>query len=107
MLQIKYYTYVFVRTDIPVEQIIVQSCHAALEAGIKFGTKSNTPNSLIVIGVKNKYQLEKAYNHITDKFKTEKFYEPSWDYGFTAFATESIQDLDRSCLKKYQLWRHK
>lgn len=91
----------------PIEQIIVQASHAALEAGIKFGTKSNTPNSLIVIGVKNKTQLEKAYAHISSRFKTEMFFEPSWNYGFTAFATEPIQESDRVEFKKYQLWRQK
>ena len=84
---------------------MVQACHAALEAGIKFGTNSEIPNSLIVIGVKNKDQLNKALAHISPLFKTEQFFEPSWDYGLTAFATESISEHDRQAFKKYQLWR--
>ena len=85
---------------------MVQSNHAALEAGIFLGDKSqDEPSSLIVISVKNQYQLERVLKDLTDKgIKHIPFYEPDWDYGLTAIGTEPLtQDL-RVLLKRYQLW---
>ena len=33
------------------------------------------------------------------------FYEPSWDYGLTAFGTEPLTQEQRVLLKRYQLWK--
>ena len=85
---------------------MVQSNHAALEAGIFLGDKTqDEPSSLIVIAVKNKSKLEKVLLDLTQKgIKHIPFYEPSWDYGLTAICTEPLtQDL-RVLLKRYQLW---
>ncbi len=103
----KYYTYVFVRTDIPVSQQIVQSNHAALEAGIFLGNQEQSePSSLISIAVKNKYQLEKAINYLkSQNVELIEFHEPSWDYGLTAFATEPIHIDSKHIFKRYQLWK--
>lgn len=85
---------------------MVQAAHAALEAGLKFPVKTAEPSSLIVIGVKNQYQLEKAQGKVEDTgVKTEMFFEPSWDYGNTAFATEAITDEKRSIFRRYNLWK--
>ena len=107
MLQIKKYVYVFVRKDLPLSQQIVQSNHASLEAGIKFGSDNiEEPSSLILISVKNKAQLEKALEDLkTKEIKTVSFYEPDWDYGFTAFATEPLTIDKKQLLKMYQLWK--
>lgn len=67
---------------------MVQSNHASLESGITFGSDGIEPASLIVLRVKNQYQLTKALNDIKSKgIDCVTFDEPSWDYGFTAFAT--------------------
>lgn len=97
----------FVRRDIPVEQQIVQAGHAALEAGIYLGDRNQSePSSLVVIGVKNQYQLEKAIKDLETKgIKTISFFEPSWDYGLTAFGTEPLTQDQRILLRRYQLWR--
>ena len=110
MLQInkpKTWVYVFVRTDIPVQQQLVQSNHAALEAGIFLGDKDqNEPSSLIVIAVKNQTKLEQAIKDVESKgIKLVPFIEPSWDYGLTAFATEPLTQERRVLLKRYQLWK--
>ena len=102
----KTHVYVFIRTDLPIQQQIVQSNHAALEAGIFLGDKTqDEPSSLIVIAVKNKAKLEKVLLDLTQKgIKHIPFYEPDWDYGLTAIGTEPLtQDL-RVLLKRYQLW---
>lgn len=33
------------------------------------------------------------------------FYEPSWDYGLTSFATEPLTQEQRVLLKRFQLWK--
>lgn len=97
----------FVRRDIPVEQQIVQAGHAALEAGIYLGDRDQSePSSLVVIGVKNQFQLEKAIKDLESKdIKLIPFYEPSWDMGLSAFGTEPLTQEQRVLLKRYQLWR--
>lgn len=99
--------YVFVRTDLPIQQQMVQSNHAALEAGIFFGDKEqDEPSSLIVIAVKNQAKLEKAMKDVEAKgIKLIPFEEPSWDYGLTAFGTEPLTQEERVLLKRYQLWK--
>jgi uncharacterized protein (UPF0128 family) len=100
------WVYVFVRTDMPVPQIAVQSGHAALEAGHAFDKPSIDPSSLIILAVKNKEQLTKALEHVKSLgLRTVEFFEPDWDYGFTSFATEPLQEDQRRLLRKYQLWK--
>ncbi len=102
----KSYVYVFVRKDIPIEHQIVQSCHAALEVGLKYPYVSKDPSSLILIGVKNQNKLESAIAYLNSTgIKTEMFFEPSWDYGNTAFATEALTEDQRIHLKRFQLWK--
>lgn len=101
------WNYVFVRTDIPVEQQMVQAAHAALEAGIKFGKVSVEPASVIILQVPNKEKLEEAMKYtIESGISCEMFYEPDWDYGNTAFGTEPITFDRRKIFKKYKLWKN-
>ena len=88
---------------------MVQSNHAALEAGILFGDKEQTePSSLIVIAVKNKAKLEKVLLDLQEKgIKHTSFIEPDWDYNLTSIATEPLTQEKRMLLKKYQLWKSK
>ena len=97
----------FIRTDLPIHQQMVQSNHAALEAGIFLADREqDEPSSLIVIAVKNQAKLEKAMKDLEEKgIKFVPFYEPSWDYGLTAFGTEPLTQEQRVLLKRYQLWR--
>ena len=102
----KTWIYVFVRTDIPLEQVVVQSNHAAYESGLAFENHGTEPSSLIVIQCKNKHKLEKAYNEILGKgIDLVQFNEPSWDYGFTAFASAPVPQEQREIFKKYQLFK--
>jgi len=86
---------------------MVQSNHAALEAGIFLGDQTqDEPSSLIVIAVKNQAKLEKAMKDLEDKgIRVVPFYEPSWEYGLTAFGTEPLTQEQRVLLKRYQLWK--
>lgn len=90
----------------PIEQILVQSCHAAQESGLGFPNPTDEPNSLIVLQVKNKQQLEAAYAKLQDQgIKFVRFNEPSWDYGFTSFASEPVYAHQRHVFKKYRLFK--
>lgn len=86
---------------------MAQAAHGALEAGIKFGSKNpSEPASIIIIGVKNQNQLEKAFKYLQENgIKAEMFFEPSWDYGNTSFGTEPIGEENRHFFKRYQLWK--
>lgn len=96
----------FVRTDMPIEQILVQACHAAQESGLAFPNPTPEPNSLIVLQVKNKEQLEAAHADMQSKgIRLVRFDEPSWDYGFTAFASEPVYQHQRKNFKRYQLFK--
>jgi len=84
-----------------------QASHAALQAGLKFTNPSSEPNSLIVIGIRNKEQLLKAMSFLEkNNIAYESFSEPSWDYGLTAFASQPILETDRKVFKSFQLWRN-
>ena len=91
--------YVITRKDLPIEQIAVQSCHAALEA-------PPSPSSLIILTVKNKHQLEKALAYVHSLgLSTTEFFEPDWDYGFTSFAVEPLTEAQKPLMKRFQLWK--
>jgi hypothetical protein len=53
------YTYVIIRKNISPEQQLVQSCHAALEAGFRF-PKPETTSFLVALEVPNQEALLEA-----------------------------------------------
>lgn len=101
------YNYIFVRRDLPIQHQITQACHAAYETGKVFNDKPlDNPDSLITIGIKNQEQLINAQKRLEELgIKTIPFFEPDWDYGFTSFGTEPLDDEQRTNLLKYQLWK--
>lgn len=85
---------------------MVQASHAALEAGIVFGSGSEEPSSLIVLGVDDQSQLNEAFESVRAKgIDCEMFFEPDWEYGNTAFGTQPIPNAKRKLLKGYSLWK--
>lgn len=97
----------FVRTDIPIAQQIVQSNHAALEAGLAYGAAHHLAqtSSIILLAVKNEYQLLKAQAHVNShNITTHAFFEPDahlgYEPGFTAFATAPVAEECRPLFKK-------
>lgn len=90
----------------PIEQIVVQACHAAQESGLNFPNPIPEPTSLILIQVNNQEQLTKAYDKLSlTGIKFVKFHETSWDYGFTSFASEPVFEDQRNSFKKYRLFK--
>lgn len=102
----------FIRTDIPIAQQIVQSNHASLEAGLKAGQSNqySQTSSIILIAIKNEYQLKKAYEQITAQgIPCEIFFEPDshlgYPPGYTSFATLPVTEDQRPAFRKYRLWQ--
>lgn len=59
-----------------------------------------------MLQVPNKEKLEVAMARTRDRgIRCEAFYEPDWDYGLTAFATEAITADQRKTFSKYKLWK--
>lgn len=102
----KPYTYVLVREDIPLAQQMVQACHAALEAGFAFDAPAVT-SSLIVLTVPNREALLAARERLERYgIRSELFFEPDWQMGYSALATEPIAERKkRFALSKYPLFR--
>lgn len=98
------YCYVFIRTDIPVSDQIVQVGHVCLDAGKKFNPPEHT--HMVVCKVSNFMELEKVH-HLCQQnnIATEKFYEPDDGMGHTGICTQPIYGNTRSIFKRYRLWR--
>ena len=103
----KFYTYVFVRMDIPRTQQTVQASHACIGAGTNF---QNPPNSSIVLLQAND---EEELLNIKERLDMRGvssfiFYEPDFGpMGYTAIATGPIDEPGRDMFRKYKLWSSK
>lgn len=102
----KPYTYVLVREDIPLEQQMVQACHAAHHAGHALGGPVDEA-SLIVCTVPDRAALVAAQERLTRYgIRSKMFFEPSWDMGFSAIGTEPITSRkQRFAMNTYPLFR--
>ena len=98
--------YVFVRTDLSLEQQIVQAAHAAVEASRRFYAPEHGVASLIVLAVSNLAALYKARNRLEDlELEHTVFFEPDWEMGHSALATRPVLDVERKIFKGWQLWK--
>lgn len=105
---VKTYVYVMVRTDMPIEQILVQANHAAYESGLMFNAVSDETSSLVSLYAKNQDALLDAQAYLDSKgVRYTAFHEPSWGYGLTAIATEPLTEDRRKALKRYSLFSRK
>lgn len=102
------YTYIFVRTDISLEQQLVQASHAALEAGFTFEKPAQT-SSIIMIPAKDQEDLHAIGDRLERHgIRFHKFFEPDFGMGHSAIATEPIKDIvTRRKMRKYSLYKHK
>lgn len=102
----KPYIYVLVREDIPLEQQLVQACHAASEAGASFNGGIRN-SSLIVCTVPDRAALLAARERLARYgIQTLMFFEPSWDMGHSALATQPITARkQRFAMNIYPLFR--
>lgn len=97
--------YIFVRTDISLEQQLVQAAHAALEAGFKFEKPKNTA-FLVLIAVKNQETLLKTADFLEKSgVKSVLFFEPDNNMGYSALGTEPVDENNRRPFRKFKLWK--
>jgi hypothetical protein len=100
------YTYVLVRSDLRIEQQMVQAAHAALEAGFAFKAPPSTSN-LVLLAVAGQDELLAAAEMLADKgVEHELFFEPDDEMGYSALATRPLfTKRERSALAGFALVR--
>ncbi len=100
--------YVFVRTDISVEQQMVQAAHAAAEAARLYYQPDHGIASLIILAVPNRQALYRAATQVEALgIAYELFFEPDWDMGHSALGTRPLLDTERPLLRGWPLWKLK
>lgn len=100
--------YIFVRTDLSLEQQMVQAAHAAAEAGREHYRPEHGVASLIVLAVPSQDALYRAADQLEDwALEHELFFEPDWQMGHSAIGTRPLQDSERILLRGYPLWKPK
>jgi len=88
----KKYSYLFVNLELSEPQRVVQSSHAAIEAGRNLIKKGDVHPNLVVIGIKNETKLIKILKEISEHVKCCSFF----DFGMvTSFITEPVVDRNR------------
>lgn len=101
------FIYVFIRKDIPLAQQILQACHACVLAGREYRHGDET--HLILLQIKDESQLWEVVNLLCDvNIKSQMFYEPDLykgrTMGYTAIATEIVQEDQRQIFSEFKLW---
>jgi len=95
--------YIFIREDLSGPQRIVQAAHAAHEAGQEFG-KHDGSTHIVLIGMPTQDKLLKTAEHLEmHEIDFKMFYEPDYDTGYTAIATQPLFGDQRKPLKRFSL----
>ena len=98
--------YVVIRTDIRIEQQVVQAIHAGAEAGRSFYQPEHGIASLVLLAVPNLEGLLALRAKLGLKnVRTELFYEPDFNMGHSALATEPLGQGRRKYLRGLPLWK--
>lgn len=93
-----------VREDLPPAHQLVQSAHAAHEAGIRYGNPDDI-SSLVVCSVADEAELRRAAADCLSRgIGHFLFFEEDLGGQATAFATEPITGATRKAFKKFPLW---
>jgi phage-related protein len=97
------YSYVFVREDLPNTVKLVQSSHACME--MAFVTRLPEEQTfLVALSVKDEKDLKKIADKLEhQKIKFSIFFEPDFDYGYTALCTEPVEFGKYKVFEKYNL----
>ncbi len=100
----KRYMYVFLRTDIPFVNQIVQAGHACTLAGRDFQIPDDT--NLVLLEVENESKLVNAARWLEkNKINYRMFYEPDFPVGNTAIATGPICESLKPLFRGFKLRR--
>lgn len=105
------FVYIYVRTDIPPVQQLIQAAHAAHEAGIMFGKHDSEDGKdnishFCVFAVTNEERLFWIHKRFMQKdIGFHMFYEPDFNMGYSAIATEPLVGERRTLVPNNQLLR--
>lgn len=101
--KVKPFVYIIVCSDLEPRQIVVQACHAALEAGIHLEQCRPFPSGIVMLKVSCEKSLLKAHRKLSNKgIKSQLFWENPMNR-YTALATEVIPQEKRILLRKFKL----
>lgn len=99
------YVYVWIRTDLPVHQQIIQCAHSSLEAGRTFPEHHGTSH-LVLLPAENEESLLSIAGYLSDNGISHRlFYEPDFEYGHTSLTTEPIYGKQRGIFKHFTLYK--
>ena len=102
-MQTNKYSYVFVREDLPNTVKLVQASHACMEMGF-VTEKPDEQVFLIALSVKNQAGLIKVSELLEQQgINFHMFYEPDYDYGYTALCTVPVEFGKYKIFEKYNL----
>jgi hypothetical protein len=92
-----------VREDLPNTVKLVQAGHACMEMG--FSTQAPEGQTfLVALSVKNEEALIKVSELLDNQaIKFKMFYEPDYNYGYTALCTEPVEFGKYKIFEKYKL----
>lgn len=97
-------TYVVVRTDLSLEQQLVQAVHASMGAAARFGDPPH--NHVALLAVPDRAALERAAEDLTlAGIPFHIFFEPDDDAGWTALATQPLTRREGRLFRNTPLWR--
>ena len=96
-----YYSYVAVRTDIPLADQMVQAVHAGQEAAFAV-SKPDRPVHLVLFQVKNEEELLKVASKL--HLEHRLFYEPDDGMAHTALATLPTLERKVKAFNRLKLW---
>jgi uncharacterized ferredoxin-like protein len=100
------YAFFFVRRDLPIEQVIVQSSHAAFVLGSSIKIDKPAEVNFVVCGAEDEKDLEKIRQHFKDNnCETVEFKEPDIGNQMTAIASHPIPYSQKRFASKYPLLR--
>lgn len=96
-----------VRTDISLEQQLVQAVHAAYECGLTHNrAEEHVLNTFVVFESIERNLIEQFEQIQGEGVKTVKFYEPDNQMGWSAWRmTQPLNDTFKPLFKRYKLWR--
>lgn len=98
------YLYILTRKDLPLPQIAVQSCHAAIECAKKYPTHHHP--SVILCTVKNENDLMNQAKYLQNNcIEFLEFREPDRNNELTSICSEPIYADDRKIFSKFQLFK--
>lgn len=98
--------YVVTRSDLPLEQQVVQATHAAIEAA-RFGLVSRDSQHphLVLCSIPNEGSLQRLADKLSFKgIPFKLFYEPDRDNELTALATAPLTGDSRKLFGRLPLW---